>query len=119
MASNKENDNFASNEGKPVDAPALIDETPEEALSSAEMAEDAKRAATRKMVTQSFWSLVRHQYKKNRVAVFALYIVYFLFGVAILADVLANDKPLFASYKGTIMFPVFKQYLVDLRIDRW
>ena len=45
--------------------------------------------------------------------------VYFLFGIAILADVLANDKPLFAVYKGTVYFPVFKQYLVDLRIDRW
>jgi peptide/nickel transport system permease protein len=78
-----------------------------------------KREANRKMVTQSFWSLVRHQYKKNRVAVFALYIVYFLFGIAILADVLANDKPLFAVYKGTVYFPVFKQYLADLGISRW
>ncbi len=115
MASNKDNDSLANNQV----SPKLSDETPEEALSSTEMAEDAKRAATRKVVTQTFWSLVRHQYKKNRVAVFALYIVYFLFGVAILADVLANDKPLFASYKGTIMFPVFKQYLVDMSIDRW
>jgi peptide/nickel transport system permease protein len=92
---------------------------PEEIPSVVETAEDAKRVATRKAVTQSFWSLVRHQYKKNRIAVFALYIVYCLFGVAILADVLANNKPLYAVYKGTVYFPVFKQYLVDLRIDRW
>ena len=59
------------------------------------------------MVTQSFWSLVRHQYKKNRIAVYALYVVYFLFGIAILADVLANDKPLFAIYKGTVHISLF------------
>jgi len=92
---------------------------PEEIPSEVETNEEAKRAATRKAVTQSFWSLVRHQYKKNRVAVFALYIVYFLFGIAIFADVLANDKPLFVTYKGTVYFPVFKQYLADLRISQW
>lgn len=84
-----------------------------------EIADESKRAKSRKAVTQTFWSLVRHQYKKNRVAVFALYVVYFLFGIAILADFIANDKPLYTSYKGTVYFPVFKQYLVDLGIGRW
>jgi len=92
---------------------------PENIPTTLETEAEAKRAASRKAVTQSFWSLVLHQFKKNRVAVYALYIVYFLFGIAIFADLLANDKPLFTSYKGTIYFPVFKQYLVDLRIDRW
>jgi peptide/nickel transport system permease protein len=92
---------------------------PEEMPSAMETAAQEKRDATRRAVTQTFWSLVRHQYKKNRVAVYALYVVYFLFGIAILADVLANDKPLFAVYKGTIYFPVFKQYLADLGISRW
>jgi peptide/nickel transport system permease protein len=90
-----------------------------EVIPSGETVEETKRIAARKAVTQSFWSLVRHQYKKNRVAVYALYVVYFLFAVAILADVLANDKPLYANYKGTVYFPVFKQYLVDLSLDRW
>ncbi|HWF45333.1 MAG TPA: ABC transporter permease [Candidatus Kapabacteria bacterium] len=90
-----------------------------EVIPSGETVEESKRLAARKAVTQSFWSLVRHQYKKNRVAVYALYVVYFLFAVAILADVLANDKPLYANYKGTVYFPVFKQYLVDLSLDRW
>ncbi len=93
--------------------------TPEVIPSLMETAAQEKREANRKMVTQSFWSLVRHQYKKNRVAVYAVYVVYFLFGIAILADVLANDKPLFAVYKGTVYFPVFKQYLADLGISRW
>ena len=92
---------------------------PEEIPSLIESELADKRAATRLAVTQTFWSLVRHQYKRNRVAVYALYIVYFLFGIAILADVLANDKPLYAVYKGTVYFPVFKQYLADLGISRW
>ena len=92
---------------------------PEEIPSEFENDAEAKRLAARKMVTQSFWSLVRHQYKKNRIAVYALYIVYFLFGIAILADILANDKPLMASYNGTLYFPVFKQYLADLHISPW
>ena len=116
MASNKEK---ASNQDVLADPTSLANETPEEVLSSADIAENAKLAATRKMVTQSFWSLVRHQYKKNRVAVYALYIVYFLFAIAIFADFLANDKPLVGSYKGTFYLPVFKQYLVDLGIGQW
>jgi peptide/nickel transport system permease protein len=92
---------------------------PEDIPTTLETEAEAKRAASRKAVTQSFWSLVLHQFKKNRVAVYALYIVYFLFGIAIFADLLANDKPLFANYKGTIYFPVFKQYLVDMKLDRW
>ncbi len=92
---------------------------PEEIPSNFESETEAKRIEARRMVTQSFWSLVRHQYKKNRIAVYALYVVYFLFGIAILADVLANDKPLYAVYKGTTYFPVFKQYLADLHISQW
>src|ERR1041385_7352789 len=83
---------------------------PEEIPSAAQRKDDAKRAASRKAVTQTFWSLVRHQFKKNRIAVLALYVVYFLFGLAIFADLLANDKPLFTKYNGEIYFPVFRQY---------
>jgi peptide/nickel transport system permease protein len=87
--------------------------------SQQEIEDEDKRSASRKAVTESYWSLVRHQFKKNRIAVIALYTVYFLFAIAIFADVLANDKPLYASYKGTVYFPVFKQYLADLSISRW
>jgi peptide/nickel transport system permease protein len=92
---------------------------PEEIPSSIETDAEAKRRASRLAVTQSYWSLVRHQFKKNRIAVFAVYTVYFLFAVAIFADFLANDLPLYANYKGTVYFPVCKQYLADLGISRW
>jgi peptide/nickel transport system permease protein len=76
-------------------------------------------AASRKAVNQSYWSLVRHQFKKNVVARLALYVIYLLFAVAFLADFLANDKPIMASYDGTFYMPIFKEYLVGLGVDRW
>jgi peptide/nickel transport system permease protein len=82
-------------------------------------ADEQKAAASRKAVGQSYWSLVRHQFRKNTVAKIALYVMYILFGVAVLADFLANDKPIMASHKGTLYFPIFKDYLVGMGIDRW
>jgi peptide/nickel transport system permease protein len=63
--------------------------------------------------------LVKHQYKKNTLAVIALYIVIVLVALALLADFLANNKPIYAKYKGEIYFPVFKQYIVDMGISKW
>lgn len=68
---------------------------------------------------QSYWSLVKHQFRKNKLAVVALYFVYFMFGVAILADFLANDKPMICSYKGTIYVPPVQDYLVGLSITKY
>jgi peptide/nickel transport system permease protein len=85
----------------------------------AEQKADASREKSRKQVNQSFWSLVRHQFKKNKIALASLYIVFFLFSVAILADFLANDKPIMAKYNGTLYFPVVKDYLVGLGLDKW
>ena len=70
-------------------------------------------------VGQSYWSLVKHQYKKNKMAVVAFYVVLFLIFIAIFADLLANNKPIYAKYKGEIYFPVFKEYLVDLGLSKW
>jgi peptide/nickel transport system permease protein len=81
--------------------------------------EDIKNAASRKAVNQTYWSLVKHQFRKNKIALGALYLVYFLFTVAILADFLANDKPIYASHNGTTYFPVIKDYLVGMGMDRW
>jgi peptide/nickel transport system permease protein len=70
-------------------------------------------------VGQTYWSLVKHQYKKNKLAVIAFYVVIFLALVAIFADFFANSKPLYAKYNGDIYFPVIKQYLVDLGFTKW
>ncbi len=70
-------------------------------------------------VGQTYWSLVKHQYKKNKLAMAAFYVVIFLVLMAIFADFLANNKPLYAKYKGETYFPVIKQYLVDLGFSKW
>ena len=88
-------------------------------LLEAKRKEEAANAKSRKAVNQSFWSLVRHQFKKNKIALVALYMVFVLFAVAIFADFLANDKPIMAKYNGTLYFPVIKDYLVGLGLDRW
>ena len=70
-------------------------------------------------VDQTYWSLVKHQYRKNKLAVAALYVVIFLVAMALTADFVANDKPLYCSYKGNSYFPVFKEYAVMLGISKW
>ncbi|HJY64660.1 MAG TPA: ABC transporter permease [Ignavibacteria bacterium] len=68
---------------------------------------------------QTYWSLVKKQYKKNRLAIIALYFVIFFVVIALVADLLANNKPVICTYKGTFYAPVFKQYMVDLGISKW
>lgn len=68
---------------------------------------------------QTYWSLVKKQYKKNKLGIIALYVVYFLVLVALLADFLANNKPIVCKYKGTYYAPVLKQYAVDLGVSKW
>ncbi len=76
-------------------------------------------APKKRTVDQTYWSLVKHQYKKNKLAVGALYVVAFLVLMALTADFVANDKPLYCVYKGNSYFPVFKEYAVGLGIAKW
>jgi peptide/nickel transport system permease protein len=73
----------------------------------------------KRAVNQTYWSLVKHQFKKNKLAVAALYVVIFLVLLALLADFLANDKPIYCTYKGESYFPVFKQYSVSMGLSKW
>lgn len=67
----------------------------------------------------SYWSFVKHQYKKNKLAMISMYIVIFLVFLALAADFLANSKPLYAVYKGETYFPVIKDYLNTIGISKW
>jgi peptide/nickel transport system permease protein len=69
--------------------------------------------------TQSYWQLVKRQYKKKKPAMAALYFIYFMFAVAIFADFIASDKPIACSYKGEFFMPTIKDYLVGLGISRY
>jgi len=70
-------------------------------------------------VSQSYWSLVKHQYKKNKTALFGFYTVIVLIVMALTADFIANNEPIYAKYNGTTYFPVFKEYLVGLGLSKW
>lgn len=68
---------------------------------------------------QSYWAYVKRQFRKNKPAIISVYIISVLIGIALLADFIANDKPIVASYKGEILFPVVKEYGVGLGMARW
>ncbi len=74
---------------------------------------------SKKQVGVSYWSLVKHQFKKNKLAMVSMYIVVFLVFIALTADFLSSSKPLYASYKGETYFPVIKDYLNDIGISKW
>lgn len=69
--------------------------------------------------SQDYWSIVVRQFKKNRLAVWALRFFYGLLFVALFADFLANEKPLYCKVDGETYFPVFRQYAVDLGMASW
>ena len=68
---------------------------------------------------QSFWASARKQFRKNRIAVFSVRFLYFLIFIALLADVISNEKPLMCKYQGSIYFPVFRSYAVDIGVANW
>lgn len=68
---------------------------------------------------ENFWKNVRKQFSHNRLGKIALRFLFFFMLVALLADILANEKPLIAKYKEGVYFPVFRSYAVDLGIAQW
>jgi peptide/nickel transport system permease protein len=56
---------------------------------------------------------------RNYLAVMGLYVVLALVAMALSADFLANDKPLYLVYKGQMYFPVPYSYLVALGLTQW
>lgn len=68
---------------------------------------------------QTYWRLVRRQYRKHTLAVIALWFIGFMVIVALFADFIANDRPIVCSYKGTLYVPVIQTYLVDLGVSQY
>lgn len=69
--------------------------------------------------SQSYWAIVRRQFKKNKPALWSLRVLMVLVFIALFADFIANEKPLYCELEGKTYFPVCKQYAVDLGWDRW
>lgn len=74
---------------------------------------------TNTSANQSYWATVSKQFRKKKVAVASLYISGFLALIAILAPILANEKPLMCKYEGSVYFPVFKQMAVDFGVGQF
>lgn len=64
-------------------------------------------------------SLLRSRFRKNRLAVWSLRILYGLIFLAVFGDFIANEKPLYCKIDGKNWFPVFRQYAVDLGLAKW
>ena len=67
----------------------------------------------------SNWGIVRKQFAKNRMAVWSLRMLYVFLFVALFADFIANEKPIYCKIAGKTYFPILKSYAVDLGIAKW
>ena len=72
----------------------------------------------KKQADQSYWSIVKRQFNKNKLAVWSLRIVYVIFFVGIFAGFLANEKPFYCKLNGKTYFPVFLDYAVSAGISK-
>lgn len=68
---------------------------------------------------ESYGRMVWRQFRRNSLGMLSLGFVGLLAAVAILADFLANDKPIVAAVRGEFIVPVLKQYAVELGLDSW
>ncbi len=68
---------------------------------------------------ESYGAMVKRQFRKNRLAIWAMRILYGLIFIAVFGDMIANEKPLYCKIEGQTYFPVFRQYLVDLGLAKW
>ena len=57
-------------------------------------------------ITQRRWE----NFKANKRGSWSLWIFIFLFLTSLFAEVIANDKPIIASYDGELLFPVVVDY---------
>ena len=59
----------------------------------------------------SYWTIVRRQFRRDRMAMSGFTLVAFLVLVALTAPLLANDRPIAMKYRGEMLFPAFPTYL--------
>jgi len=71
-----------------------------------------------KEIDQSYSAIVKRQFKKNRPAVWSLRILYFIVVIGLLADFIANDKPIYCKIDGESYFPIFRDYAVNLGLAK-
>ncbi|MDY0039308.1 MAG: ABC transporter permease subunit, partial [Desulforhabdus sp.] len=62
--------------------------------------------AKKTQAPHTYWQMVWHHFKKRHLAVAGLGVTLFLFSVAILAPLLANDRPIAVRYAGNWYWPL-------------
>jgi peptide/nickel transport system permease protein len=67
----------------------------------------------------SLWSGVWQRFKRNRIALSGFYVVCVFAFMALFADFLANDKPYYLKYRGQTYFPIFRSYIVGVKLGQW
>jgi len=92
--------------------------TPTSANIAAGTAADENSLAPRE-TPGGLWSDVWRRFRRNAIALAGFYVVCFLTCVALFADFLANDKPYYLEYHGKVYFPIFRSYLVGMRLGQW
>ena len=64
----------------------------------------------------SFQKYAWNQFKKNKIALISLYLLGILVLVARFAPIIANNQPLYAVYKGEVIYPAFSDEKTTLEI---
>ncbi len=88
-------------------------------LSPTSAADARGELAATALPSEGLWSSLWRHFRRNRIALAGYYVVLILLFAALFADFLANDKPLYLSYKGGAYFPILRGYLVDLGVTSW
>ncbi len=73
------------------------------------MTGSTEAVATAGGIPRTYWGMVRYHFLKKRLAVAGLGMTLLLFVTAILAPLLANDRPIVARIRGQWLFPVFSE----------
>ncbi len=79
------------------------------------LAEKAEQGA----LAQSPWSQVWRRFRKRRMALWSWRALLVMAFVAVFADFIANEKPLYCKLEGQSYFPVLRQYAVELGFAKW
>jgi len=77
------------------------------------------RTLSREARPLPYWRVIWRRLQQQRMARWSLRVVYLLVFVALFADFLANEKPLYCQIEGETLFPVIKGYAVNMGLSRW
>ncbi len=68
---------------------------------------------------QSYGTIVKQEFQKNKLAKWSLRVLFVFLFIAVFADFIANEKPIYCQIEGKTYFPILKDYAVDLGLSKW